>query len=287
MDVQVRELAARQADLFAAWQLRERGWNRDAIRHRVENHAWRVVRSGVLALTQSPLTQEQLWWAAVLTAPATFLGDRSGANCWGFTDFKLGEETVVRPGSGGPRHLDGVLVRRSKLLPGETTTRDGLPITSAARTLIDISPGLSRLAVARAFREAVRVRATTIADIVATLLRHPGRRGTRVLWDLVKRYSALPYHRCRSNAEARALEVLHDAELAPDKVNAVVAGSEADLIWFERRLIIEIDGPQYHLFLAEDAAKQARWERAGYTVRRISSDVVYRSPEALIALAAT
>ena len=43
-------------------------------------------------------------------------------------------------------------------------------------------------------------------------------------------------------AEARALEILHDACISPDRVNRQITGEEADLIWDERRLIIEIDG---------------------------------------------
>ena len=68
------------------------------------------------------------------------------------------------------------------------------------------------------------------------------------------------------------------------RVNTRIAGEEADLAWPERRLIIEIDGPQYHHFPDEDTRKQRIWEAAGYTVRRIGSDVVYRQPARLIAL---
>jgi very-short-patch-repair endonuclease len=286
MDVQVRELASRQVDLFAAWQLLGLGWTREAIRHRLEAAAWRTVHSGVFTLTHSALTQVQQWMAASLTAPDTYLGDRSAANCWGFADFAVPVETVVRNGSGGPRRLDGVLVRRSILLPGETTRKEGIPITTAARTLIDVCAGLSQRAAGRAFRESLRLRVTSARELAACLFRHKGRRGTAILWDLSRRYSTLPYWRCRSNAEARALEILHDAGLSPDRVNAEIRGIEADLVWDERKLIIEIDGPQFHQFKDEDERKQAVWEAAGYTVRRVPSDVVFNAPEVLIARAA-
>ena len=48
--------------------------------------------------------------------------------------------------------------------------------------------------------------------------------------------------------------------------------------------IIEIDGPQFHQFPDEDARKQARWEAAGFTVRRIPSDQVYNDPNRLLEL---
>ncbi|MCW2968302.1 MAG: hypothetical protein JWM71_2074, partial [Solirubrobacteraceae bacterium] len=64
-----------------------------------------------------------------------------------------------------------------------------------------------------------------------------------------------------------------------------VAGVEADLVWRSRRLIIEIDGPQFHLFAGEDARKPAIWEAAGNTVHRLPSDDVYFHPRWLLALA--
>jgi very-short-patch-repair endonuclease len=68
-------------------------------------------------------------------------------------------------------------------------------------------------------------------------------------------------------------------------VNIEVAGEEADLTWPRRRRIVEIDGPDFHRFPAEDARKQAKCERAGYSVRRLPSDDVYERPERLLAAA--
>jgi very-short-patch-repair endonuclease len=104
---------------------------------------------------------------------------------------------------------------------------------------------------------------------------------------LAERYGNLPYTRTRSNAEARGLEVLQDADLVPQAVNRQVSGKEADFVWPDRRLIVEVDGPQYHQFKEEDERKQRRWEGAGYEVRRIPSGDVYANPDLLVALART
>ena len=286
MDVHLRSLAAAQADVVAAWQLLEHGWTRKAIRHRARQANWRLVHPGVYALTQAPLTQVQRWMAAALTAPSTYLSHVSAANCWGLHTTSTAIETVTRTGSGGPRRFGAVLVRRSERLGGETTRHNGIPTTTPARTLIDIAGALPERAMGRAFREALRLKLLTVREMAATLARHRGRRGVRVLWALTERYSSLPYRRTRSNAEARALEILHDANVDPPKVNVRIAGEEADLVWPRQRVIIEVDGPQFHQFADEDARKQALWERAGYTVRRIASDAIYENPEALLALLA-
>lgn len=285
MDVHLRRLAAAQADVVAAWQLIAHGWTRKAIRHRARRAGWRVVHPGVYALTHGPLTPLQRWMAAALTAPDTYLSHLSASTCWRFHMTDVAFETVTRIGSGGPRRIGGLLVRRSNDLSGETTVCDGIPITTPARTLIDIAAVLPERAVGRAFREAARLKLLTTRELAGALQRHRGRRGTRVLWDLTERYSSLPYRRTRSNAEARALEILHDAGVSAPKVNVRVATEEADLVWPNRRVIIEIDGPQFHRFHDEDARKQSIWERAGYTVRRISSDRVYADPDALTTLA--
>jgi len=130
----------------------------------------------------------------------------------------------------------------------------------------------------------IRLNTTTAGQIAETVHRHHGQPGAGRLLDLATRYGGLPYNLTRSNAEARALEVLHDAGAPPPLVNVRIAGEEADLAWPDRKRIIEIDGPQFHLFRAEDERKQAVWEAAGYTVRRIPSDRVYDAPDELVAL---
>jgi very-short-patch-repair endonuclease len=274
MDVRSRELAAlaaRQYDVVAAWQLLEAGWSRDSIRHRARRHSWTALHPGVYLLGH---------------ARPTVLGHASAAARWGFREHSAAFETVIRPGSGGPRRIGSLLVSRSLLLAGDVASVGGIPATTPERTLIDLAATLDLAATARSLREAVRLRKLTIATLVTRLHRHRGRRGTRALWDLADRYSSLPYSQTRSNAEARALELLHEADVLPDRVNAVIAGEEADLVWSDRGLIVEIDGRQFHLFRDEDERKQRCWEAAGYTVRRLDSQAVYDDPGALIDLVA-
>jgi hypothetical protein len=79
---------------------------------------------------------------------------------------------------------------------------------------------------------------------------------------------------------------LLDANRRPlPAVNAFRAGEEADLSWPEPRLIVEIDGPQFHRDKLHDAHKTATWTAAGWTVRRIDSDDVFLNPDRLLALA--
>ncbi|MBV9212547.1 MAG: hypothetical protein JOZ25_02765 [Actinobacteria bacterium] len=209
----------------------------------------------------------------------------AGGACYGFYRFERPYEVVTRPGAGGRRRLGGVLVFRSKALDGETTDLAGVPITTAERVLVDLAPWLDDKRLGRAFREAIRLGRVTAASVRRTAERHRGRRGAAVLDGFAVRYARIPYRRTRSDAEGRALEVLHDAGCPPPLVNSRIAGEEADIAWLDRRHIVEVDGPQYHRFAGEDARKAAVWRRAGFTVRRVPSDVVYEAPGELVAAA--
>lgn len=232
---------------------------------------------GVYALTQAKLTRRQRWRAATLTAPGTFLSHASAGACYGFRRFDGSFEVVIREGSGGPRKAGALLVCRSTTLEGHTTTRDGIPITTAERALADLAPHLDDKALRRAFREALRLETTTPQKITS-ITSQKTRRSTALLQGLAIRYGHIPYRRTRSDAEALALEQLRDAGADPPRVNVKIAGEEADLVWPARKLILEIDGPQFHRFPDEDARKEGRWREAGYTVRRIGSDAVYEGP---------
>jgi hypothetical protein len=106
-------LAARQSDVVAAWQLRQAGWSRGKVRYHLRSRAWRRIHPGVYLLTQAQPSRRQLWIGAVLTAPGSVLSHDSSGACYGFYRFDSDYEVVTRPGGGGRRRHQGVLVFRS------------------------------------------------------------------------------------------------------------------------------------------------------------------------------
>jgi very-short-patch-repair endonuclease len=275
MDVRLRELAARQDDLVARWQLTAWGWSPTRIDHWRSANDWRSVHKGVYVLSQGELTRHQRWLAATLTSPGAVLSHASAAACWGFREFDGAFEVVTTPGSGGRRRIGALLVCRSATLAGHTTTNDSIPITTPERTLMDLAPHLDDRQLNRAFREALRLGTTTTTKITASMTSLKTPRGTARLGHLATHYRHIPYKRTRSDAEAFALEQIHDAGGTAPRVNVRVSGEEADLVYADRKEIVEIDGPQYHEFPEEDARKAERWRAAGYRVRRVHSDDVY------------
>jgi hypothetical protein len=279
------ELLEQQWNRASFAQLMALGFTPADVSYRVTTGRLRAVHEGVFAARPFIDDQRGRWMGTTLTAPETYVSHASSAALHGFWDRRRRVETVTRPGSGGPRQLDGVFVYRSRTLDGNTTTIDGIATTTAERAIIEMAPYLDSRGLARAVREALRIGATTAAELLRAVDGHPRRRGTRRVLRAVASYAGLPLTRARSGAELRALMVLRDAARAMPRLNCIVGGFEADLSWPEHRLIIEIDGGPFHLDVGEDARKDAAWRRAGWTVIRLPADTVYRNPHRLLAAA--
>jgi hypothetical protein len=283
-DAQIAQLAGRQFNRISRQQLIDLGLSDKAIAHRIAAGRLVAVEQGVFAI--APVLEDSWgrWMAATLTAPGSVLSHMSAAAAWGILLVSRRIECVTRPGNGGPRCHGGVLAYRSSTLDGDVVTERGIPITSVPRTLLDLARTVGDGALARALREAVRLKLTTLPALGHRLEDYRGRRGSRRLAGTVARYSGLPLERARSGAEVRALEILRDANRPLPRLNARIAGEEADLSWPTKKIIIEIDGGPFHLDVGEDARKQMTWERAGWTVHRIPSDDVYERPQRLLHL---
>lgn len=286
MDVRIADMA-RQHDGLVTWAgLRAAGMTEAQVRCAVA--ALRRLHDGVFLTGHGRLTDHQRRLAATLTASGPVLSHASAGALHGFRPgVRSSFEVVTRPGSGGPRRVGDLLVCRSSTLAGDVVLRDGIPVTSPTRAIIDLSAGLDVRQRAKVVREGIRLGSFTALELRLAAARHRGRRGTGGLADLAARLECLAIGRTRSDAEARALEVLAAARLPLPAVNVRYAGEEADLSWPEHRRIVEIDGPQFHLDAAEDARKDHAWRSAGWTVDRISSNAVFAAPDRLVALVAT
>jgi Protein of unknown function (DUF559) len=285
LDVRLLELLEAQWNRVSLAQMEALGFSRVDVQYRVETGRLRAVHQGVFAGRPFLDDQRGRWMAATLTAPETCMSHASSGALHGFWDRRRPLETVTRPGNGGPRRIDGLFVYRSLTLAGNTTTIDGIPTTTAERAIIEMAPYLDGRGLARAVREAMRMKCTTSADLLRAVDGHFGRRGTRRVLRTLARYAGLPVDKARSGAEIRALMVLRDADRIAPRLNEKIAGLEADLSWAEHRLIIEIDGGPFHHDVGEDARKEAVWRAAGWRVLRMPSNEVYDTPDRLLALA--
>ncbi len=129
------------------------------------------------------------------------------------------------------------------------TRARGIPVTTVPRTLLDLAAVASRPELASAFREAEAKRSVTPQSLAAALDRHPGRRGNAnvraVLAD-----AGFGTGITRSVLEARFTAFLRRHGLPPPARNRKLQIGplriEADCVWPEHRLIVELDGRTFH-----------------------------------------
>lgn len=282
MEPAIEELIERQHGVVARWQLLDLGATHAAAANVLRRY--RRVHQGVMVSGHGPLTDHQWWLAASLTTPQSSLSTMSAAACAGFFGDHRRFATVVRPGNCGPRRFGDVLVTYSRQLTGEVMMRDGIRMTSPPRTILDLLPFLDDKRAARLVRDALRVGAVDGAQLRSTLARHRGRAGVRRLAMLVDRYGSLEATRTRSDAELLGVALIEADGLERPEINVKRAGLEADLSWDRQRVIVELDGPQFHQFPDEDAIRDLRWSAAGWSVTRMSTDFVYDEPREFLAL---
>ncbi|MBJ7472104.1 MAG: DUF559 domain-containing protein [Solirubrobacteraceae bacterium] len=236
------------------------------------------------------MTDWQRRKAATLTAPGTWLAEWSAASAYGIRGKDRWPTTVKRIGDGGPRtygHRDPSVEGAYRVYFGDdfaadTAEIDDVAMVTPARTLLDLTDRVSERTARRQMRDALRLGVVQPIDLQLQVARHAGRRGIVVFRDAAHEYGSLGLHRSRSDAEALALSLLEAAGVERPEHNRLVAGCETDFLWVKPGVILELDGPQYHLFVSEDARKQALWEQAGWVVRRLWTDVVYDQPHVLL-----
>ena len=181
-----------------------------------------------------------------------------------------------------PRDRDGpsgVRVHRSRMLdPVDFTVVDGIPVTTVARTLLDLAGVVSEQHLARAVDRAERLELFDLAAIEDLLLRARGKRGAAVLRRVIAEYRPLNVH---EGLEELFAALVKSGLLAQPRYNAFVDGErrthQVDAYWPEHRLVVELDSYAFHRSRADlkrDADKQADLELAGHRVTRLTWDDV-------------
>jgi very-short-patch-repair endonuclease len=234
--------------------------------------------------------------AGVLASgPGAVLAYRSAAAIWGLLDVRPAVETV-RCSEGGRQRarvlLEGrvssvpLIVRRTRNLPDrDIVQKTGIPVTSVARTLLDLSSSVAAAELKRAFLAADRLGlldGPAIADCAGRDIRRNGvrefrRHASRRLAEVA---------RTRSDLEALFLDLCRSFEIEAPEVNVPVCGFEVDCVWRPSRLIVELDGYRYHRgreCFERDAHRANILKSAGWDLLRFTWRMVVENPDRVAA----
>jgi predicted transcriptional regulator of viral defense system len=285
-DERVAALAGGQHGLVARRQLVGLGIGRGAIEHRLRCGRLHRVQRGVYAVGHRVLSAEGRWLAAVLACgPAAVLSHRSAAALWAIRPSASPaiEVTVQRCELAAA----GVRLHHARLPPDEVTRLDGIPVTTLARTQLDLAAVLGPGGLRRAFHEAEVLRLFDGRELERLLRRHPRARGRRLVLGVLAELQAGAAV-SRRELEARTLALAERAGLPSPETNLHVeaAGNlyEADLAWPERRLIAELDGHATHATRTRfetDRLRDRKLATAGWQTIRITWRQLERDPAGL------
>jgi len=237
---------------------------------------------GIYALGHRRLRIEWRWLAAVLAAgPGAVLSHRDAAALHGMRKPpESGKVTVTTPARARSTPTLWVHGRR-RLAAEDATTVRGIPVTSPARTLVDIAGMLTAGQLAATLGETDRRGLLDVAAVDRALRRTTGRhgRGHRRLLAALDDHVGAGTTLVASELEERFLDLVLDAGLPRPLLNVPVAGVRVDALWPEQRLVVELDGWAHHKerqAAAWDREKTNRLQLAGYDVLRfMHGDLVH------------
>lgn len=266
-DRTIASIAARQHGIVTRRQLLAIGVSRHAIDRRLRHAHLRSVHAGVYQVGPVPLPRSREM-AAVLACDGATVSHRTAAVLRDLAPAPAPTplELTIPPG----RHCGrrpGLRVHRRAIAGDEIERIDGIPVTSAARTLLDLAGACSSRRTAtgrlhsgpeaqarrtgvvsareleRALAAAERSQPRLRRQLTSLLLRYPRAPGIARLRLLLGQSDAVF---TRSEAEERLLDLIRKAGLDVPEMNVMLHGYEVDCYWKRARLVIEVDGFAFH-----------------------------------------
>lgn len=284
-DARIHDAAARQHGVVTRGQLLRGGLSRGAIEHRLKKGTLRRLHYGVYCAGPVAAHYQREMAAALACGPAAALSHRTAGGLWAMMPAPQREAPVEVT---GPRSLrgpaSGVRLYRMELEPDEITLRHRLPVTTPARTVLDLASGLGPDEMERILARAVKQKLVTCEAVEAMLLRHPRRPGCRTLRALLA--DAVGPAFVRSEAETGFLALLRKAGVPRPRSNVVVHGLEVDFFWPDRGLVAEVDGFAHHSHRSafeNDRRRDHILAAEGLVVLRFTWRQIHREPEKVVA----
>jgi very-short-patch-repair endonuclease len=233
----------------------------------------------VFAVGRPEISQLGRMMAAILASgPGAVLSHLSAGGIWGISaPAATGLTEITVPAHRKP-HPAGVRIHRRSLNAPDLGCREGIPVTSPIRTLLDLS---GRLPAPRL--EAAVVAADQLDLVDAGTLRSrldglSGEHGVAALRSVLDRRT---FAIAESELERRFLSLARRTGLPLPETGARVHGLKLDFLWRELGLAVETDGLRYHRTPAQQARDRRRDQTlaaAGLTPLRFTYEQVTKRP---------
>lgn len=282
IDQRVAAIATRQGGRISRRQLLALGLGPGAIDHRRATARIHVVSRGIYAVGHVHRCGHAAVWEALLACGSdAVLSHRSAAAVWGVLPTPATIVQLTVPGERGrKRRREGIRTHRALVPAGERTRREGLPVTTLARTLLDVAASEPTRVVEQALDGADTQRVLDLGAIERVAPPGCGRPGARHLWSVLRRHHPGTTI-TKSKKEEAMLAICRARGLPHPAVNAYVEGWEVDFVWHAHRFGVEVQSTAFHATsqrIGRDAEKEADLMAAGWQVLHVADRQLVHEP---------
>jgi hypothetical protein len=235
------QIAGAQHGVVARPQLLDGGITDRQIASRLRAGALLRVHAGVYRVGHEAPSTEATYLAAVLAAgDRTRLCGRAAGYLWELVKGRPPPAEII---TATARRIEGVRTKRARHLDvQDSAVCRGIPVTSVARTIVDLAAVLPEEALARACHEAGVRYGLTPNAVAAVLERRSNATGAKKLRRIIEGDVRVTL----SKLEARFLEILGEQRLPRPMTNRPAGGRRVDCRWPEFRLTVELDSYRFH-----------------------------------------
>ncbi len=225
-------------------QLLALGFSSQAIKTLVSRERLHRLHLGVYAVGHTRMRAHGRWMAAVLACgPGAVLSHRDAAALHDLRPIGGGPVNVTGP---RPHQLAGIRSHRARDLQAhDCTVVDGIPVTSVPRTYLDLAELLSPGRLIDLLEGGQRQDKLDVSAIEAVVARNPGRHGIKPLQVALAQLADDP-PLLQSHLERAFRALIRDHGLPEPHYNAYVEDELVDAVWPHHRLVVEVDGWNYH-----------------------------------------
>jgi very-short-patch-repair endonuclease len=237
--LELATLAARQHGVVSIRQLRRLGFSESSVEKGVAAGRFHRLHRGVYAVGHTNLSLNGWCLAAVLASgPRSLLSHYSAGWLIGLISTRPVPVHVTTP---LPRKRRGsVRIHHSRTLTAEDRSlEEGIPVTSVARTALDLAAVLRFRNLRRLIRRSEELNVFDLADFRSVLSRNQGHRGAAPLSRALAIYE--PPRLTRSELEREFAALAEQVGLPAFATNFNEAGYEIDVYWPELRFGVELD----------------------------------------------
>lgn len=233
--------------VFTASQAYRAGFSKAAVRQRLSTGEWVALRNGVYvarsALTHAPDSCQHALHVAALLAVLrcdAVAAAMSAARIWGLDTIGAWppELTLATGPETSYKRRDGYVLRPTRTLDGHRAQRYDTPVTSPARTVVDLARTLPSLDAVVVADSALRQHLVTPPELDDVLAECRGWRGVR------RASQVLPFAdpHAESALESVSRVAMHRHGLPMPRTQAVIGRARVDFLWEQYGVIGEADG---------------------------------------------